>query len=312
MMKREIEYNKEESLIASMSSATIIDSYNKGFVDNNDVRKLNSKGQNNKDFNLKAKQLIQLIGPVNTTYKKQALLLLKKHHLNETYARNIFFREIYLNNMNNKHFELYDSVYKKYNKMDNNNNNNNLFDPVVAIISSREEVMNNADLIMRICTYFPGIGDLYNFGCCCKFLSKELLSEETSSTSIVWKRIVYNNFQVAKMKVDKKSKINNINIVNWKQIAKQTIFMFSSFSCPKCNTYKSIIPVVYGYPHKDLIKVMTAKKIILGGDHIFPNSRIWQCINAKCKIAFPVFPYNNIAENLRIDMCNQHKKSAKR
>ena len=58
MMKREIEYNKEESLIASMSSATIIDSYNKGFVDNNDVRKLNSKGQNNKDFNLKAKQLI--------------------------------------------------------------------------------------------------------------------------------------------------------------------------------------------------------------------------------------------------------------
>ena len=94
MMKREIEYNKEESLIASMSSATIIDSYNKGFVDNNDVRKLNSKGQNNKDFNLKAKQLIQLIGPVNTTYKKQALLLLKKHHLNETYARNIFFREI--------------------------------------------------------------------------------------------------------------------------------------------------------------------------------------------------------------------------
>ena len=69
---------------------------------------------------------------------------------------------------------------------------------------------------------------------------------------------------------------------------------------------------LYGYPHKDLIKVMTAKKIILGGDHIFPNSRIWQCINAKCKIAFPVFPYNNIAENLRVDMCNQHKKSAKR
>ena len=56
MMKREIEYNKEDSLIASMSSATIIDSYNKGLLIIM-MRKLNSKGQNNKDL-IKSKNTI--------------------------------------------------------------------------------------------------------------------------------------------------------------------------------------------------------------------------------------------------------------
>ena len=166
---------------------------------------------------------------------------------------------------------------------------------------SSDEVLSNNDLVIRICKFLPTIGDLYNFGSSSKLLSTELLSVTSSSTRIIWKNIAYLHFHVAVKNND------NATVINWKEIVKNTVAMRSSFSCPKCNAFQSIIPVLYGYPHKDLIKAMTDKQIILGGDHIFPNSRIWQCINATCKTAFRVYPYTDIVETLRDVMYNEKK-----
>jgi len=263
------------------------------------------------NFRLKAPQLIKLIGPVNRVYRQQAMLLLRKHHLNETYARNIFFRELYLKNINNKHFNLYKDVYKTYDRKkskapkisleqtsnckDDHNNSMNVYKKctICPLPPPSEEVLNNNDLLIRICSFVPTIGDIYNFGGSSKFLSIEVLSGTSSSSHIIWKNIAYLHFHVAVNSND------NAPGINWKEVLKTTVAMRSSFSCPKCNVFHSIIPVLYGYPHKDLIKAMTDKQIILGGDHIFPNSRIWQCINVDCKTAFHAYPYNDTVETLR-------------
>ena len=87
---------------------------------------------------------------------------------------------------------------------------------------------------------------------------------------------------------------NKQKFIKWKYSAQRLVEIIKSFSCPKCLKDGSIIPVLYGYPHRDLIARMNEKRIILGGDHIFPNSRIWQCINVDCKYAFSSWPYNDL------------------
>ena len=244
-------------------------------------------------------ELLKLIGPVNSYYFQRACLLLQKHHYNATYARNIFFRQICLKEMANKNFSLFQHVYSKTYEYEKNSNisvrsnpeQNSLIEKVTTIRDckksalSRLKCLNNVDLVTRVCGWLK-VCDLYHLGCCSKHFMKLLLTPESN---VVWKTVVQKNFNV---NVESKQ-----NSINWKHGAQRLVEIINSFSCPRCLKDGSIIPVLYGYPHKDLIARLNEKRIILGGDHIFPNSRIWQCINVNCKYAFSSWPYIDLNDS---------------
>ena len=278
---------KTKEITTSMSSASIMDFYEKDLAGNN--------GEILDPNSVSVLELLKLIGPINTHYFRQACVLLQKHHYNATYARNIFFRQICLKEMANKNFSLFQHVYSKTYEYEKNSNvrsnpeQNSLIEKVTAIRDckksalSRLKCLNNVDLVTRICGWLK-VCDLYHLGCCSTHFMKLLLIPESN---VVWKTVLQKNFNVVVSE-------NKQKFIKWKYSAQRLVEIIKSFSCPKCLKDGSIIPVLYGYPHRDLIARMNEKRIILGGDHIFPNSRIWQCINVDCKYAFSSWPYNDL------------------
>ncbi len=55
--------------------------------------------------------------------------------------------------------------------------------------------------------------------------------------------------------------------------------------CPRCGKPDKVIPVVYGYPSKEAIKLEGKGKIILGGC-LTPRGKWYKCMRWRCKYEF--------------------------
>eukprot|EP00301_Raphidiophrys_heterophryoidea_P027449 c9663_g1_i2.p1 GENE.c9663_g1_i2~~c9663_g1_i2.p1 ORF type:complete len:267 (-),score=27.62 c9663_g1_i2:52-852(-) len=64
--------------------------------------------------------------------------------------------------------------------------------------------------------------------------------------------------------------------------------MESKMICPACKR-GSVMPVLYGYPSPELVALVQANRIKLGGDYFVPGDVLWQC--QRCRAGWVLYPY---------------------
>ena len=227
-------------------------------------------------------ELLDLTGPVSGIYLQILKELLKKHHNNVTYARNMFFRSLFLQTRPGKipfrMSELYGKSQRKVVSVAN---------PMLKQTNGVENKGNymswlELNLIANIATYLP-LEDFFSFIQCDKVTCKVLKFDS------IWETMCRAFFASMPAAFALPASYSS-----WKSLLKECIMKIRYFVCPHCNYGShSIVPVVYGFPTAELVRLMKDGKVFLGGDHIIPGCSVYICNRKECKMAWSNWPYHS-------------------
>lgn len=229
-------------------------------------------------------RLYTLTGPVSGFYSDVLKIVLKKHHYNVEYARNIFFRNLFLQNgLGTTRFKL-SKLYQASKKKSEAEVSK------LVGLTERNGVANcfcymsslDINLIANIAAYLE-LDDFLSFTKCdkvsCKLLRYDKMWENLSRA--IFPSIPPSFALPATYK-------------SWRSLLQDCTFKTRRFVCPHCNQGpNTIVPVVYGFPTADLVRLMKDGKVFLGGDHIIPGCSVFICNRQNCKMAWSNWPYHS-------------------
>ena len=219
-------------------------------------------------------EMESVVGPIRQElYKTMMCTMLRDHHNNVVYARNIFFRQVFLHYL--KGGAGLQALYRRpvstarhVNRVDEHprGDRDNFFKPI------------EVTLLSHLCSYLS-IDDFYHFSVCDLGLSR-LIDSET-----VWEQICRLRWTSIPRGYAPQ--------YTWKRLAWKTVAFVCSFSCPECQSIESVIPILYGFPAAKLVQCMRQKRLHLGGDHIIDGAPAWMCLS--CSFSWAKWPYANMS-----------------
>mmetsp|Transcript_11357 Transcript_11357/g.13755 ORF Transcript_11357/g.13755 Transcript_11357/m.13755 type:complete len:266 (-) Transcript_11357:2146-2943(-) len=252
-------------------------------------------------------KLLELVGPLNSRFKPRAKELIQVHGGDIHAARNSIFREIFTSRL----VATTGSLFK--NELSSGSSStlvktkriSALFSPVcrqkqeTACFSGPDREKNTSsghkdllvsiseDLLKRI-IQFVDFTDMLNIAEVSHYCNR------VANGHVKWFTLCrdYHVFPLNYTFTEK---------VDYRTLFRKYFDFMSGFYCPdqSCRQTKimgSIVPIVYGFPSKELVRGMFEDKVlVLGDDHIIEGRAVWIC--KICKKDWTTWPYGYMGED---------------
>mmetsp|Transcript_20757 Transcript_20757/g.25173 ORF Transcript_20757/g.25173 Transcript_20757/m.25173 type:complete len:267 (+) Transcript_20757:168-968(+) len=258
--------------------------------------------------------LLGLLGPLNDLYKLRAGELLSAHHGDVHAARNLFFREMfavkpvsvidfvgdadkaggenddYQKDRNLRQCKDLGSLYRPRRRRRLRTGNDTANDTTKRNSNSETFLAKiSQDLFCRI----MGFCELSEVSAMClvnRNFNQVMMSNE------IWYTLC-ERYWILPVGGDRDGEQ-----IAWRKTFRRFFKFMSTLCCPEssCISNKSgtdvVVPIVYGFPSRELVEAMRASRLILGDDHIIEGRSVWYCCS--CKTNWTHWPYTHLPKEL--------------